>query len=100
MLHLPSDISFVEKGTLTLSCSSYSYPPPLLHWERRNNVLVSINRITVTAVSFPYIENSTRVNSTLKIQGLFPIDEGSYVCVASNEKGTKRASTSEIDVQG
>ena len=97
-MHVLSNNSYVEKGILSLSCSSYSYPPPVLHWEKENSVLVSINRFSITTTSFSYVENTNIVNSTLQVSNLLPNDGGRYLCVASNEKATKRASV-DIDVR-
>ena len=84
--------SFNESDTLRLSCSSYGYPPPTLRWQRNNNDVVSSARIEISVTHTPYEDHQTQVNSTLQIAELLPNDDGSYECVASNEKGKNRAS--------
>ena len=93
------NVSFAERDTLVFSCSSYSYPPPSLVWKRGNTVLVNSSRITITDMSLPFENNSTKVNSMLSIQDLLPNDEGTYECVASNEEDATR-STINVYVQG
>lgn len=92
--------SLNETNDLEISCSSYGYPPPSIHWQRNSQAIVEgNNRITISS-SIPS-ENllETPVNSTLRIANLLPSDEGEYVCVASNVEETKSNSTN-ITVNG
>ena len=90
--------SFDENSTLQLSCSSYAYPTPTLYWQRNDIVVVNSATTGISVIHRPYEDHQTQVNSTLQIAGLLPSDKGRYFCVASNEKGTNRASI-DVDVR-
>ena len=96
MLFPAGNKSFDETGTLKLSCSSSGYPPPTLYWQRNDRVVINSAANKISVVRVPYEYHQTQVNSTLQIAGLLPSDGGKYTCVASNEKGTNRAS---IDIE-
>ena len=98
MLFPAGSESFDENGTLQLSCSSHAFPPPTLYWQKNNIAVVNSATSKITVVEVPYEDDHTQVNSTLQIVGLLPSDKGRYFCVASNEKGTNRASIN-VDVR-
>ena len=82
-----------EKDTLVLSCLSYGYPEPIVHWRRNNQAIASSVRVKLLFDIFPFDDQQNYVNSTLWILKVLPTDEGNYVCVASNVKGTIMNST-------
>ena len=89
-----TNLSLNENGALYLSCSSYGYPPPTVYWQRGTTVLVNAAKFQIMVTSSSYEGYQTVVNSTLRITGLLPSDEGQYVCTASNERGTNKAEMS------
>ena len=82
-----------EKDTLLLSCSSYGYPEPIVHWRRNDQAVVNSVRVKLSFVSYLLDDKQNYVNSTLWILELLPSDEGNYACIASNNKGTRMSST-------
>ena len=92
------NLTLNENGNLWLSCSSYGYPQPIIHWQRDDTVLVGTAKFQLSVTETSYVDHQTLVNSTLQIAGLLPSDAGKYICIASNERGTNRASLS-VQVQ-
>ena len=71
-----TNLTLNENGNLWLSCSSYGYPQPIIHWQRDDTVLVNTAKFQISMAEIPYENYQTLVNSTLQISGLLPSDAG------------------------
>jgi len=76
----------IENGSnVTLSCVSFSHTPVTFRWEKNDLVINNIAEKTVITDS----EDSVNTYSTtLIILDVQLIDDGDYVCVATNERGS------------
>ena len=67
-----------EGGTATVRCLVEADPPPSVQWFHNGRELLSTDRVTIT-----WDDGLT----SLVIQQCSPLDEGEYVCKASNQLG-------------
>ena len=93
----PMNITIENGSDVTLSCVSFSYAPVTFIWEKNDSV---INNITEKTVITDSEDSINTYSTTLIIVDVQLIDDGDYVCVATNEQGSTLSYIATLTVIG
>ena len=90
------DIDLPIKESISLSCNATGYPAPTIMW--------TLNDVHITGVStsdhFVLDNGLVLVNSYYTVNNASVADEGSYVCLFTNDAGNSSLNIATINIQG